>query len=297
MMKKIKGLLVVNNFINQSKFTDLYSLLSAAAEKYGMDMKIKKTGELVRYAGERLEEQTDFVLFWDKDIVCAAFLEKEGIPVFNSPRAIAMCDNKAYTALALSGVTGITTPKTVASPKTFEAFGYNDTEFVIKAIELLGLPVVIKECYGSYGQQVYLAHTTDEAIETVKGLGHSEFIMQEFVKTSIGRDVRINVVGDEAVVSMLRYSVNGDFRSNISAGGKMEPYEPEQKMKEMAIRATKILGLDFAGVDVMFGENDEPVICEVNSNPHFRSTLDCTGTDISEHIIRYIKRVLCEEDG
>ena len=46
--------------------------------------------------------------------------------------------------------------------------------------------------------------------------------------------------------------------------------------------------LDFAGVDVLFGENNTPIICEVNSNPHFKSTYDCTGIDLAEHIFDMI---------
>ncbi len=296
-MSTLKGFLAVNNFINQSKFTELYSLLSSAAANNGVELSVKKTGELLRPIGEPLKDRPDFVLFWDKDTVCAQMLEREKIPVFNSSRSIALCDNKAYTALALCGVEGVRMPKTVSAPKTFAAFGYCDTEFVGHAVEMLGLPVVIKECYGSYGQQVYLADTLEDAKMIISNLGHSEFIMQRFVSHSRGRDVRINVVGGKAVVSMLRYSVNGDFRSNISSGGFMEAYEPDENMKNMALCATNALGLDFAGVDVMFGEDGEPYICEVNSNPHFKSTLDCTGTDLSEHIIKHIKRVLCDTDG
>ena len=54
-----------------------------------------------------------------------------------------------------------------------------------------------------------------------------------------------------------------------------------------AITASKVIGLDFAGVDVLFGKNG-PIVCEVNSNPHFKSSLECTGVDMSEEIMSYI---------
>ncbi len=295
-MSELRGYLVVNNFIDQDKFTELYALLADAAEDNGIELCIKKTGELLRIVGQNMAQRPDFVLFWDKDTVCARLIEKEGIPVFNSAEAIALCDNKAYTSLALYGVSGVRMPKTVISPKTFDAFGYCDTAFVHDAIRLLGLPVVIKECYGSYGHQVYLADTAQQAVGIVKNMGSREFIMQEFISSSAGRDVRINIVGGEVVASMLRHSVNGDFRSNISSGGVTEIYEPNEAMCDMALRATTALGLDFAGVDVLFGE-DGPYICEVNSNPHFKSTLDCTGVDLSQYIMKYIKRRLCNTVG
>lgn len=60
-----------------------------------------------------------------------------------------------------------------------------------------------------------------------------------------------------------------------------------EEMKDVAIRACDEIGLDFAGVDVLFGNNG-PIVCEVNSNPHFKSSLDCTGVDMSEKILAYV---------
>ena len=88
---------------------------------------------------------------------------------------------------------------------------------------------------------------------------------------------------------MLRYSVNGDFRSNITNGGHMKPFEPNDRQKSVAVSACRALGLDFAGVDILFGKDDEPIVCEVNSNPHFKSSLDCTGVDMSPLILSHIK--------
>ena len=38
----------------------------------------------------------------------------------------------------------------------------------------------------------------------------------------------------------------------------------------------------------MFGENNKPIICEVNSNPQFASTLKYTGVNLAEYIADYI---------
>lgn len=86
---------------------------------------------------------------------------------------------------------------------------------------------------------------------------------------------------------MYRYN-DRDFRSNISNGGSMREYKASDAQIELAVNACKALGLDFGGVDVLFGSNGRPVVCEVNSNPHFKSTFDCTGVDISECILKYI---------
>ena len=116
--------------------------------------------------------------------------------------------------------------------------------------------------------------------------------MQEYISTSHGMDIRVNVVGGVAVASMLRYNPDGDFRSNITNGGKMKKIQPSDEQIQMAIEACLTLGLDFAGVDVMIGKDNAPIICEVNSSPHFKSTLDCTGINVAEYIVEYIKKEL-----
>ena len=73
----------------------------------------------------------------------------------------------------------------------------------------------------------------------------------------------------------------------------MKSFTATKEQEDLAIAATKALGLDFAGVDVLFGK-EGPIICEVNSNPHFKTTLECTGINMAEHIIRYIKEYLDE---
>ena len=278
--------IVVNGFVDSAKFSELYGFLSRAAEKRGITLTVKATDAFAVPVGEKItaNERPDFVLFWDKDISLARRLETEGVRLFNSARAIEICDSKTLTAECLAGK--VATPRTLIAPKTFEGLGYNKLGFVENAASVLGLPMIIKEAYGSFGQQVYLAHSVDEAKSIVSSLGHKEFVMQEFIAESCGRDVRVNVVGGKVVSAMERYN-DQDFRSNISNGGKMKTATLSPEAEAVAIKATELIGLDFAGVDVLFGNNG-PIICEVNSNPHFKSSLECTGVDMSEEIMDYI---------
>ena len=282
----MRAWLVVNGFVGSDKFRELYGFLSRAAEKRGISLTVKTNDSLAFPLSEKIagSDHPDFVLFWDKDISLAKRLEREGLKLFNCASAIEICDNKALTAECL--YEKVATPKTIIAPKTFEGVGYNRHEFIENATQVLGLPVVIKESYGSFGAQVYLARTTEEAINTVLKLGHKDFIMQEFIEESCGRDVRVNVVGGKVVCAMERYNEN-DFRSNITNGGKMKKIDLPTEMEVAAIKAAEAIGLDFAGVDVLFGKNG-PIICEVNSNPHFKSSLECTGVDMSQKIMDYI---------
>ncbi len=118
-------------------------------------------------------------------------------------------------------------------------------------------------------------------------------LFQEFIQNSKGKDLRLQVVGNQVVAAMYRYSENGDFRANISNGGRMRSYEPSQKQMDLAIQCCKILGLDFAGVDILFGKNQESIVCEVNSNAHFKNIYDCTGINVADSIMEYIIKRIC----
>lgn len=284
------GWLVVNSFMKKEKFGDLYALLMNSASQHGIKLELKTTTDLLCQVGAPLPcEKPDFAIFWDKDTVLAQKIESQDIPTFNSSTAIALCDNKICTAIALTEH-NVPHPRTIVAPKTFEGVGYNDDKFLKIAGDVLGFPMVIKEAYGSFGQQVYLANNFDELTQIVAKIRHKDFLMQEFVAESTGRDLRINVVGDKVICGMLRQNTK-DFRSNISNGGRALATELTDAQIDVAIQAVKALGLDWAGVDVMFGK-EGPIVCEVNSNPHFRSTLDCTGVDMSKYIIEYIMEKL-----
>ncbi len=285
------GWLVVNGFIESKKFEELYAFLQNASKNFGIDLQVKNTCELICTVDNEFGnfQLPEFVLFWDKDIYLARRLESLGIKTFNSSKAIEICDNKILTSLSLKG--NVRMPRTIIAPKTFEGLGYSKRNFVNIAFQELGSPLIIKEAYGSFGQQVYLASTEANANEIIDSLGHKEFLMQEFISTSEGKDVRVNVVGGKAISAMMRYNDN-DFRSNISNGGSMKKYLITKDMEEIAVRACLTIGLDFAGVDILFGKNNELLVCEVNSNPHFKSSFECTGIDMSVAIMEYIYRTL-----
>lgn len=293
--RPMKGWLVVNSFFKSQKLNTLYEFLSRSCAKRHVELEVRPTDSLLCPIGQSITAtygKPDFVLFWDKDILLARRLESEGVPLFNNAHGIELADNKALTALALCGK--VPTPTTIIAPKTFEGIGYNKTEFLQKAATTLGLPMVIKEVYGSFGKQVYLANSIDDAEQIVAQIGWKDFVMQQYIAASRGSDVRINVVGDRVVCAMSRYNPN-DFRSNISNGGAGKAFVPSAELKAVAVAATKALGLDFAGVDILHGQHapdqdlyTNPLVCEVNSNPHFKSSFDATGIDVSQYIVDYI---------
>lgn len=287
----MKGILIVNGFLNTGKFRDIHGLLLDAARDLGIRLELRKSSGLMHRPEALRGLEADFCLFWDKDVHLARMLETAGIPVFNGADAIEACDDKALTWLRLAD-SGIPMPRTILAPLTYEGIGYTDTGFVDEAAEVLGYPMILKELHGSFGHQVYLARERAELPGILERIGAHPFLMQQFIASSFGRDLRVNVAGGRAVVGMLRVNEHGDFRSNITGGGTGRPWRLTERQAELAAAACRGLGLDFGGVDLLFGPDDEPILCEVNSNPHFRSTLDATGIDLAPFILEHIRERL-----
>ncbi|MDD5940444.1 MAG: RimK family alpha-L-glutamate ligase [Lachnospiraceae bacterium] len=312
------GWLVVNEFVNTPKFKDLFGMLEDAAARQGDTLELLQNGQLwgmlggIEYKSDALTgdtltteeekmqgirsgsvsntgfcvEKPDYVLFWDKDIHLAEMLGEMGLPVFNSAAAIAVCDDKAETFIHLARH-GVRMPKTFIAPKKFPDDGLVSETFLEQVRENLGFPCVVKECSGSFGYQVYLAENENKLREIILRLGSIPYLVQEYIGSSYGRDIRIEVVGGEVIAAMKRKNP-ADFRANITNGGTMEAYTPTKAQSEMALEVSRLLGLDFAGVDILFGENDEPILCEVNSNAHIRNLLTCTGINAAEAILAHI---------
>ena len=285
-----KGCLIVNEFLHSGKFAEIHRWLMEAAGEKGIELELLTNAQCMPCIGSCAPDDewkdTDFVLFWDKDIRLARALENRGIKVYNSAAAIGICDDKSLTHLCLEQ-NGIVMPDTVLAPMTFQGIGYTNYDFLDRAADKLGFPLVLKECFGSFGQQVYLIDSREQLLLKVRELGCVPMMFQRFVESSKGRDLRLQVVGDRVVAAMFRYS-DQDFRANITNGGHMKPYEPDQVQIDLALACCRAIGLDFAGVDLLFGEKEEPIVCEVNSNAHFKNIYDCTGVNAAGHIIDYI---------
>ncbi len=277
--------LVVNSYMKSEKFNEIYALLIDSAKRKGIVLE-KVAGDSLCLG--RYEKRPDFVIFWDKDVKLAKMLESCGLLVMNKADAIETCDDKALTYIKLKK-SGIKMPKTICAPLCFFE-RYPNYDFLKGAGEKLGYPMVIKESKGSFGEQVFLAKDFFEAKEIVEKIGHCDFIMQEYIENSKGHDMRVQVVGGSIVTAMEREN-RDDFRANVTNGGSMKAAKPNKEQEIVALKACAVLALDFAGVDLLFGE-DGPILCEVNSNAHFKNIGDCTGVNTADFIIEHaVKKV------
>ena len=111
-------------------------------------------------------------------------------------------------------------------------------------------------------------------------------IAEEFVAGSRGRDARIYMVGRTPVAAMRRFGEGGDFRANVTGGGRAEPWDPPAEYIDVARRAMDALGLEIGSVD--FLDADAPLVGEVNSNAQFHSLTQTTGVDVAGAVIDYL---------
>jgi ribosomal protein S6--L-glutamate ligase len=200
-------------------------------------------------------------------------LDMMGVPVLASATPLARSRDK-LRALQLLSRFGIDIPRTVMCRFRDE---------VPAAVRMIGgLPCIIKLLQGTQGVGVMIAATMTEVegmLDTLWTLG-KEIILQELVAESRGKDVRALVIGDRVVAAMRRTARAGEFRSNIHRGGEATALALPREYAEAAVKATRVLGLEVAGVDMLEARTG-PKIMEVNSSPGFEGLEKATGLDIA----------------
>lgn len=289
------GYVIYNGFWNAKGPSDPVRRLCEAGARCGLPLRAVPNTQAAAEFGPGVAvcgfKPGDFALFWDKDVRLARALEAAGVRLYNSAEAVAVCDDKAATHLALAREE-IPMPHTLVAPMTYVSMDEEPSRpFLRRAADTLGFPMVVKECYGSLGGQVYLARDAGELRRLADGMGPRPFLCQQFVRASAGTDFRLYVVGSRVAASMRRVA-DGDFRANVGNGGRAEPYTPLPEEEALALRCARILGARFAGVDLLRGENGAPLVCEVNSNAHMAAITACTGVDVAAAIVEEVLR--CE---
>jgi ribosomal protein S6--L-glutamate ligase len=175
----------------------------------------------------------------------------------------------------------------VGIPKTLFASQTSSFDDLIE--QAGGAPLIIKVARGTHGNGVVLAETNKAAKAVMQAffVENVSFLVQEFVKESAGTDIRAIVVGNKVVASMMRQSLDDDFRSNLHQGGEGKPIKLTEEERRTAIKAARAMGLPFCGVDMMRSSRG-PLVLEVNSSPGF-GVEKVTGRNIAEKVVEYIE--------
>ena len=113
-------------------------------------------------------------------------------------------------------------------------------------------------------------------------------IVQEFIKDSWGKDLRVFILNGKVIGCMMRQSTDNDFRANITRGGEGIPYQITEDIEWLGGESARLLNLDIAGVDLLF-DGEGYSICEVNSSPGFEGMDKFAKTNIAEDIVNFVK--------
>ena len=283
----MKGLLAINAYFDGEEYLYQPKRMKEEFEKRGVECDIKRNDDFscrIENGDIVFPNEYDFCVYWDKDKYILSMLEKSGIRVFNSYSAIAACDDKMTTYVRLAN-TGLPLVDTLAGLLCYSP-SYAVTNALNKVEETFGYPLIAKCSYGSLGQGVFLINSRDELFSKYEELKCVPHPFQKFIASSYGRDVRVIVVGGEVLGGMERRS-SGDFRSNIGSGGKGEKFDLNEVYVDLAKRVSETLGLDYCGIDFLFGE-DGPLICEVNSNAYFCAFEKITGVNVAAKYVEYV---------
>ena len=240
--------------------------------------------------------KADFVLYLDKDIYLARMLEKAGYRLFNNADFIKLCDDKVLTYIRCANE-GIRMIETIAGPLVYvNELEDSHYKFLDEVVDRLGLPLIVKKVYGSLGEGVYIAKNKENLKEIYKEIYRNPLLFQKYINTSNGRSVRVLVVDHKIVGAFERYNPY-DFRSNFGDKATSKQIENNAKIMEFAANIVQKLDILYAGIDLLYDENDEPVLCEINSNAFFEEFEKVTGIDVAKlYVDMVIKEVNHEQE-
>jgi ribosomal protein S6--L-glutamate ligase len=184
--------------------------------------------------------------------------------------------------------------KGVPLPNTGFANSPADSKDLIQMVG--GAPLIIKLLESTQGAGVVLATTNKAAesmIDALKTLG-ANFLVQEFIQEAQGMDIRCFVIGNKVVAAMQRQAQKDEFRSNLHRGGIAVPIEISAEEQQIALEATKVMGLQIAGVDIIRAK-DGPRVLEVNSSPGLEGIEKYTGKNVAGLIIGYLEKEISKK--
>ncbi len=207
-------------------------------------------------------------------------LKELGIPVINSPEAIARAANK-YVSSYLFQKNGIPTPRTLVT---------NNLDEALKALSSFE-HIVVKPIFGYKGIGVERLQNGDYGKVKLKNiLEKNGFVyVQEFIHNP-GRDIRVFVVNNRVVGSIYRVAPKGSWINNLSQGGVAKPCELTSEQERLGLKASQAIGTVYAGVDIIEGDRD--YVIEINGTPSGKGIFEACGVDVTESIAEYLKEIL-----
>ncbi|ELZ24971.1 alpha-L-glutamate ligase [Halosimplex carlsbadense 2-9-1] len=196
------------------------------------------------------------------------------VPMLNEPAKTLTSMHKVASAVALSE----------ADVQVPDALLALSSDRLNLEREQFGEEAVYKTAIGTNGGGTWKVDATERVNARV---GNRYAFLQKLLERGDvpTRDLRVYVVGGEVVGSMFRYAPDNEWRTNVALGGRVEDAagEVDEAVIDTAQTAVEAVGLDYAGVDLMEGE-DGWYVLEVNPTAGFKGLFDATGTSPAPYI-------------
>ncbi len=262
-------------------------LLVEALQKRGVEFELIDDGQLLLDLVRPDERWRTFdavlcrSVSQSRGLAVSHVLEHWGVPVYNSARVTALCNDKLLTTLALMQA-GIPTPGTLLA---FEQ------QTAVQGIEELGYPAVLKPVTGSWGRLLARVNDRDaaEAVlehqETLGGYQHHIHYIQEYIAKP-QRDIRAFVVGNRTICAIYRTSEHWVTNTARGAVTSNCPVTPE--LNDLCVRAARAMGGGILAIDVFEDEERGYLVNEINATMEFRNSIAPTGVDIPQEILEYV---------
>ena len=218
----------------------------------------------------------------DSTLAVLAALQRAGVVSLNDGAAIRTGRDHWQTMCALASA-GLPHPETVAGaePETLAA----------TAAAVCGFPCVVKQRHSRQGVGVIRctgAAELEAVLDSLWRLG-DEFVVQRFCPPG-GVSRRVLVLEDEVLGATEHRATTGEFRANAARGAEVRAVEPNQGLAELAVSAARVVGLGFAGVDLI-PDGERWLVGEVNPSPGWRHFASATGVAVAEHLVAALARL------
>jgi RimK family alpha-L-glutamate ligase len=205
-------------------------------------------------------------------------LQAVGVRAVNAALAIEHTIDK-FLASALLAAAGVPTPRTVACERPEDA---------LEAFETLGGDVIVKPLFGSMGFGMARVEDRDVAQRVFRALEieRAVYYLQETVPHD-GVDIRALVVGNRVVAAIER--IGAGWRANLARGAEARPVALDDDRAAMCVRAARVLGADYAGVDLLRGADGRDFVLEVNGIPGWKGVETATGVDVAAALVEHLE--------
>jgi RimK family alpha-L-glutamate ligase len=210
-------------------------------------------------------------------------LDARGVRCVNGPRAIERTVDKFLASALLAGA-GVPTPRTIACERVEDA---------LEAFAELGGDVIVKPLFGSMGAGMTRVEDPDVAYRVFHALSleRAVYYIQETLPHD-GRDVRALVVGGRVLAAIER--VGSGWRANLARGARARVTECSAEQERLCLEAAEVLGVDYAGVDLLRAADGRDYVLELNGIPGWRGLQETTGADVAGALVEHVETLLSE---